>query len=312
MTDRFEGDEYTTTTYTFRESGEPLSSKASSLRRGKESNHENIFEYHDCGFLSDYHYQVQGSEGKTRTTYTYNKRGLLTEQICSASDSSKAERKTFQYDREGRVTIMTKTRFDGTTREEYTYGKPGLTYQRTTVTRSREEALTRDTHFSYENDVLTEKIEKTMRGETPSHERITFAYNEQGQLLREGHFDISGKLKKNYMFRYDEAGNVAEKRQLDNTGRISQSWRFEYDENRNQTSRQRLGMAGAIRHMNQYHYTYNDNNQPIKKITYQDNGSEDSVTDYTYDENGNLTSEMERPGTFRNKFSYELEFFPKD
>ena len=162
-------------------------------------------------------------------------------------------------------------------------------------------------NFSYENDLVVERLYLLWNNETQSLDnwlRRSYEYNENGNLLEQLYLNWNEGVWENssqYSFSYDINGNLIEElRQFWN----GSNWEngsldsYSYDENGNQIEELQQDWNGSNWDNNSlFSFSYDESGNQTEELQQYWNGSNwdnGSLDSYSYDENGNQTEELQQ------------------
>ena len=262
---------------------------------------------------------VQDPMGQ-RTKYTYDSMNNLT----GVTDAM-GRKTTYTYDLEQNLTSVTDA--SGRT-EQLTYDAGS---RRTSYTMNGGNSI------RYDYDALNDLVEKTyldengevqeVIGNTVSEENssgVLYGYDLLGQRVSmmdahgtkhngkhdkdsEYHFQL---VETDREFTYDENGRLVSSREQEENSGLT-TYDYTYDAVGNRLSY--VKRTQTIKHPNQTDvaesafYSYNDSNQLVSAKLFD--GKKNTTVDYTYDENGNLISEIGKYGTDKVEtyYNYTVE-----
>ncbi|MBQ7971987.1 MAG: hypothetical protein IJ291_00835 [Lachnospiraceae bacterium] len=198
---------------------------------------------------------------------------------------------------------------EGNTVKTYEYDEKGNQIKRINY-EDGELDITVESTYDEMGNLITEK---TAMGETGIVRTFTYAYDEDGNKIRE-EFD-NGKEELNDLnrvteFTYDENGNCIYSKGEYADGSVSSVVNSEYDENGNLIKESSLYGFAMVPVVTTYEYTYDYEGNIVKRVKKEDDGTE-TVDEYTYDENGNVLTHLEEGGYILAPGRYEYTYDAK-
>lgn len=253
------------------------------FERGEELRWDNI--YDDNGKKIESNYKYNNSNEKN--TFKYNQYGDLIEQCCyKDSKLSYIGKYKYEYDESGKM--ISQHTCDNSW-YFYKYNKDGL---------------------------IIEKLEKRSDKDNDPAWKVTYQYDQHGQLIEEADYNAENRLVRKETFRYDEDGHIIEHCKYDDndflkriSGFLKYRETYKYDRNGNQTE-ERLYEGNNL---DSYEiYKYDENGNKISKYTYNPEGILHSKIVITYDSKGNIEKLLSFDGDNRFKYgeAWEYEYYP--
>lgn len=78
-------------------------------------------------------------------------------------------------------------------------------------------------------------VERKSEYKKSKNEKWIYNFDEQGNILSESYYDISGTISHKWDFIYNDKQHVTEKKEYDSYGTVYQKWVYKYDEKGNNT-----------------------------------------------------------------------------
>ncbi len=270
--------------------------------------------------------RVTYADGGSVYKRTYDDKGNLLTDTFASNDGKGGHGSSFTYDAAGKM--LTHDTYDNyaTGHAEFTYDDAG---RKVAETFSNSAGYFATTEYIYREDGLPAEW---IFHYNKTEDRTTYTYDDKGNLLKkqeiitingklnqeitvEYTYDVSGnKLSETNSggFRsewtYDDRGNILSCTDMDNDGNIRNGILYEYD-GQNRILIQYLFENDPKEPTEKFIYEYDEAGKLTTKYLCSPNSSKQnahSICSYTYDENGNLLSEIttKKDGTEDSRIEY--------
>lgn len=278
-------------------------------------------------------YSADGSQGFLHATYTYTNAGLpltVWEDRGTAEEIWDEEAQVYYYTEipcDGTVDISHSYRYDSEgsligQEQEYTYEYDAQGLPKSCYAQAEGGAYT--LYYRYDAEGRLERLEQSSGGK--DHLQAAFRYDEEGRLA--GCFGYSGDTAVEYGYQYGEDGELvgmtygslpaSEVTEPFSGVAVERNTEFEYDKDGRLVSRKQFSGSGdllesavceytAMGKLSRICYFYADGNLD-DPFTYQHSmdghtvcvwtHKDNTVTRFTYDENGNLVRRDESDGSY--------------
>ena len=214
----------------------------------------------------------------------YDEQNRLVEEIKYDQDGEIEERHRYQYDNNGRVV-------------EYKMEMPLDGVEESTRTSRNEKSLATCIQKFYGDD---------------GGEKREFTYNDLEEVESVSHYDEEGVLEQKEVFTYDDKNRMVKRESFDGSNQLTKSTTFVYGEN--EQPLEQLEYDGNNNLLSKIAFTFDEHGDEIKVLQTNDKGEKTTVitthyddlhrpvlrkssgfytriTNYAYDEKGNLTEE---------------------
>lgn len=246
------------------------------------------FEYNEQGDIvkaeshsSDNHTEIRETE------YVYDENGKITKETSTRTAYSQSEMHT-EYDDHGNK--IRETVGDRSNNYEYTYDESGRI---ATMLRHALGLKDQKTEYTYDENGNTVKTVK-YNPDSPDIKDVTeHVYDENGNNTKIIESKDNGRYIYTTLLTYDEHGSLLTRRQTDDDGDVLAhvEYTYEYDESYNVIAKTVEYKEINIR-TDKYTYKYDDKGNRINTTLYNDDGSEYSSIDVTYDADGRVTERI--------------------
>ena len=270
--------------------------------------------------------KVTNKDGGAVYKRTYDEKGNLLTDTYASNDGKTSRGSSFTYDAAGKM--LTHDTYDSyaTGHAEFTYDSAGRLaaesfsnsegYAATTEYIYREDGLLAEWFFHYsktedrttytyddKGNLLKKQEIITINGKVIQDSTVEYTYDASGNKLSETN---SGGFRSEWT--YDDRGNVLSCTDLDNDGSIRSGILYEYDD-QNRLFNERLFGSDPEKPTEKFIYEYDEAGRLTTKYLCTPNSSKQNASGfcrYTYDENGNLLSEIttQKDGTEDSRIEY--------
>jgi len=134
--------------------------------------------------------------------------------------------------------------------------------------------------YTYDNDGYRRTEQQQLSSDGKLIRKITYKYDEQGNLIEDNSFSPEGKPEKKITYKYDNNGNVIEDNSFDAEGKLMKRFTYTYDGSSNKIENSRFSSQGALD--SKVTYKYDDKNNIIEETVTNANGTV-VITTYTYE-----------------------------
>lgn len=236
--------------------------------------------------------EVQKGEMTGKWIYDYDKNGNLT--TCEViGRSGKMQRKyVYKYDRQGNEIKKVWYSSTGAMYREYItnyQGEAPVSYvvhdgdgviidssvyetrnnqiqSETLYSRVGDSISERKYNYTYTNNILTEKYERSATGVKVCD---SYKYDSKGRLLQEKLYDNKGELMFHYEYSYNTAGEKTERRSYSENGQVRRIISYEYDKHGNLINETWYDSGRMVLRVQKFTYTYDKNDNWITRVSYE-------------------------------------------
>lgn len=276
--------------------------------------------------IIEYKYDERGNNIETNSTsngefqysyqFTYDANGNKIKEIYKSNLAEFSHEISYSYDKNGILIKTVEIKNDCVTTTEYVINEHGdnekkiVTYEYDRYKGTENEKIVYEYLYELEYDANGNKTKNTEHnpdGQTRSDE---YVYNENGDVIKQISHDINGDIRAyENQYEYNENGEIIKETIVSNYWR-EVDYRVEYDEHGNMISEKsgdreitysytynEQGLVVSKTKNNtdgtsdKYEFVYDDSKNVIKETIYNNGNTEKPIiTEYTYDEFGNVAT----------------------